>query len=697
MVNVQQQLINPSIGRTDYGVVTEATRLGLQEVLQANKEKQARIRASLKEVEENAKTNALTQAKWMGAIKNNPELTKDLDSAPPEIQKAYKKVQKGTGGLKDNSVIASYLDGVMLDKQNRAAQDAALIAEQLKLAETDYKKGLTEQTQSAIIANQALANYRNAQAMAELADARQGGQRDLVAAIGGVSGIPTPAAQRATPAAPPISAMDFGVPGSIGGIPTTRVSPTPAIPSVLLQQPATPAPADIPAGEQPSLVERNPFVPSENATSIETPTPQPGEPVFTDSEGNVVPMTPANISDPKVAEMVQEGAPVESAVRIVEGEKELNASKSEYIFGKGNVRNLPTASEYQARLLAAGAELDDARKQTDLAVETGQVYVEPSSETIREKEKEFEDGWRTDAQALSTIIGSSGEMNNVASQLIEEADWTTTGVLGFVSGKFGLGVPATGTSGRQLAKFISQLRSDAALTTIGELKKAAKTGATGLGQVSVIEFTSLIEQSNTIDQMLSKDQLIDATNRYMYNRNKAAYNAYMGMVEKYGRNAVNSLKGVSERKMATILRDIDQYEKTNREGRAIAARDGYYADRVSLGQPRGIAPSPEPTSVPADQNDAYLRDKAEFMGRQENRETDEAILRSSLSGPLGSVGLEKPGMAMTLSSPSRAIPAVAAGTLMPGILRFFNVIPDATDAQRVEQRYQSLKDDIEIK
>jgi hypothetical protein len=633
----------------------------------------------------------------MGAIQNNPELLSDLDTAPPEIQKAYNKVQRGIGGLKDNAVIASYLDGVQLDKQNRAAQEAATLAQAVKLADINYKKGLTEQTKSSIIANEALANQRNAQAMAELADARGGGQRDLVAAIGG---SPTPASQRATPAAPPIGAMDFTPgSGSIGGIETKRVAPTPAIPSVLLQQPATPAPANIPVGEQPRLVENNPFVPSKNATSIETPTPRPGEPVFTDSEGNVVPMTQTDISDPEVMELVQEGASPESAVRVVKGKQELNNAKAEYIYGGGNVRNLPTASQYQARLIGAGATLDDARKQTDLAIKSGQVYVEPSSEELRKKEKEFKDTWETESSILSSIVGTNSEMMNTADLLVKEADITTTTALPTLAGKIGLGVPFTGSSAKQLSKYISQLRSDAALTKIDEMKKAAVTGATGLGQVSVIEFTSLIEQGNTVDQMLSPSQLIAATNRYMYNRNKAAYNAYLRMVGKFGRNAVNSIKGVSESQMSSILKEIDQYEKTKPEGRAIAARSGYYVDTINGGASRGRAPSPDPAPapVPADQNEAYLRDKAEFMGRQENKEANEAAMRSSLSGPLGSVGLEAPGMAMTLSSPTTAIPAIAKGTLAPSILRFFNVIPDATDAQRVEQIYQSLKDDIEIK
>jgi hypothetical protein len=163
----------------------------------------------------------------------------------------------------------------------------------------------------------------------------------------------------------------------------------------------------------------------------------------------------------------------------------------------------------------------------------------------------------------------------------------------------------------------------------------------------------------------------------MYNRNKAAYNAYVSMVDKYGRNSVNSLKGVSEKQMATILRDIDQYEKTNQEGRAIAARDGYYADKVSSTQPRGRVPSPTPNPVPADQNEAYLRDKAEFMGRQANREVDKLFKEASPRIP-GFSGVSP----LSMTTP---------------ILRFFNVIPDATDAAMVEKTYQSLKDDIEVK
>jgi hypothetical protein len=43
------------------------------------------------------------------------------------------------------------------------------------------------------------------------------------------------------------------------------------------------------------------------------------------------------------------------------------------------------------------------------------------------------------------------------------------------------------------------------------------------------------------------------------------------------------------------------------------------------------------------------------------------------------------------------IPGMSPSSMTTPILRYFNIIPDATDAAMVEKTYQSLKDDIEVK
>jgi hypothetical protein len=214
-----------------------------------------------------------------------------------------------------------------------------------------------------------------------------------------------------------------------------------------------------------------------------------------------------------------------------------------------------------------------------------------------------------------------------------------------------------------------------------DLKKASTQGATGLGQVSVVEFTSLIETNNTISQDLPNQQLREATERYIYDRNKTAYNTYQSMVNQYGLSAVNSISGVSARLMGNILNDINTYETQTQAGVATAARTGSYADTIEMPQSyTASAKQPSPTQQQniSESDQAKIRDRAEFAGRDINRQMDKK---------LQNVKRRIPGLGV---SPFNV-------ATKGSVLRFFNLIPDYTDQQYVEERTRNLMQNSQIK
>ena len=269
----------------------------------------------------------------------------------------------------------------------------------------------------------------------------------------------------------------------------------------------------------------------------------------------------------------------------------------------------------------------------------------------------------------------------IYSNLLEAPMGGVSGFVGKVQGKLGMDFIPDGASAVEVAKAVSQLRSDSALNTIVELKQASTQGATGLGQVSVVEFTSLIESNNTISQDLPSQQLREATERYIYDRNRTAYNTYQSMVNQYGLSAVNSISGVSARQMGNILKDINTYERETKAGMATAARTGSYADTIEMPQSytaSATQPSPTQQQNIQESDQAKMQDRAEFAGRDLNRTIDAG---------LQNVGKSRiPGFGGPLANMSSG-----------SVLRFFNLIPDATDQRFVEQRTRDLMQNSQTK
>lgn len=682
MVQVRQSAIQPGLADANYGSLLQASMAGENLKLRASEQKMARIRASIAETKINNKTSADAQAAWLGAIETNPALLRALENSPPRIRKAYQKASQGRATLEDNSVIASYLGSVETGMANqRALEDRAL--------NTRVKEANILQSNEAARASRASADLsaqRSALEFLEAQQAAQGGtseaqqKMNLASAISGVPGGTSDMGASTQTVAPPASALNTSDTPVARPLGVVLPEPQPV--------PATPKAPEALTGN--SLIDNNPFAPQgpvETTPEVAPVSPEvdPNAPVFRNSEGEIVTADPQVVSSAEVAALVQEkGVSPAQATQRLQAEAELAKAKQEYVYGEANVQNLPTFKEYVSRLVLADVDIDDANKMAAKAAELGQVYVPLTTEEERKRSLEFNDSWKSESAGFANLLQDTQNMHEAAQRiydnLIEAPAGGVSGFTGKSQAFLGLDFIPDGASAVEVGKAISQLRSDSALNTIVELKKASRQGATGLGQVSVVEFTSLIEQGNTISQDLQNEQLREATERYIYERNKTAYNTYQSMVNRYGLSAVNSISGVSARQLGNILKDIETYETMTDQGKKTAARLGSYADRIEMPQrykTTAQEPSPAQQKTIQEEEAAQALDQAEFSGRDMNRAVDRQFQSMS--------GTRIPGISNPFTS--------SAGN----VLRFFNVMPDFTDEQYVNQRTEELMQNSIIK
>lgn len=667
MINVNQRMIDPTVARADFSQLTNAVIQGGNVELQASKEKNARIRASLAEVTMNNRASADAQAAWMGAISQNQDLLEALNKAPPRIQSAYKKATQGRATLDDNSVIVSYLGSVENEIAKQRTLDAQTLTDSLTKAKIDQANATRD-------AQRADMKLTNAELLAQLtsdggaaerqrlASAISGGTGTTVNNISSPAGVPSVAAIDATD---PRDPMVRPVAGAM--IPKSAPATAPQAPVVA---PQTPVAAPVTTPEVAPV----------------SPQADPYAPVFTNQEGEVVTADPQVVNPAEVNAIAQEkGVSVAQATQRVQAEAELGKARENYVYGGGNIGNLPTFKEYVSRLVIADVDIDDANKMAAKAAELGEIYVPLTTEEERKRSQEFNESWKSESSGFVSLLQDTTNMHDAAQRiydnLLEAPGGGVSGFTGKVQGKIGLDFIPDGASAVEVAKAVSQLRSDSALKTIVELKQASTQGATGLGQVSVVEFTSLIESGNTISQDLPNQELREATERYIYERNKTAYNTYQSMVDQYGLSAVNSISGVSARQLGNILQDINTYETQTKAGMKTAARVGSYASTIEMPQSYTVSatqPSPKQKETIQENRIAQAQDESEFTGRDTNRSIDKGL--QNMSG-------------------SR-IPGLGGGpfSLTSGnILRFFNLIPDATDQQYVEQRTRELMQNSQTK
>lgn len=668
-------MINPTRARTDYSQLTNAVIRGEATKLQASQAKNARIRASLAEVEMNNKTSADAQAAWMGAIDQNESLLNALNAAPPRIQKAYKKATQGRATLEDNSVISSYLGSIQKQIELEAKTTAGGIKNKLveaQIAQADAARDASAASMN--VSNAELAAIQNpgenprASTINTILGNTSGAPRVVAANSGGGTPVPSVSAINASdpsdPVARPVTGVALPEPGQI--TPQMAGQNLINLSNQMYPQAAT--------GQ--SLVDNNPFLPKDPVEApVETPGVDPNAPFLTDAQGNRVVASPQAINSPEVEREMATGLSQGAAVERVQGRMDVKKRMNEYVNGRGNAENLPTANVYTARLYASTGDLDDAREQTTAAIEQGIVYAGPTSKEKAEREKEFKESYKKEMSGLSALLADTQIVQNASERVENNNGMFTSGFIGATAVKAGLDFPFDGGNAVEMQRAISQLTASSALSTMDELKKNSKQGATGLGQVAVKEFEALMDKASSINQYLQPKDLLAAVNLYVYDRNKLAYSTYRSMVDQFGTAAVNSQPGVSSRQISRILQDIHTFETTQSPGIKIAARNGYFMDNVGVPQapviiqsgPDGGTPAPEMSKAERIEQSIAA---GEAVFAQEEKERAEQMRKNKVMAAKTGMALVAPGN----------IPPMIATTVVPKIYDFFGGRNAETDA-----------------
>jgi len=661
-----QSMINPTTAKSNYSQLTNAVIRGEATKLQASKEKNARIRASLAEVEMNNRTSADAQAAWMGAIDQNEDLLNALNSAPPRIQKAYKKATQGRATLEDNSVISSYLGSIQKQIGLEAEANAGSIKNDLVEAQIAQANAARDASKaSAMVSNAELGAMQNpgvdprmATINTILGNPQASGDPRVVAANSG-GGAPVPpvssinASDPNDPVARPVSGVALPEPGQI--TPQQAGQNLINLSNQMYPTAASQAPVE---------------------ASAETPEVDPNAPFLTDAQGNRVVASPQAISSPEVEREMATGLSQGAAVERVQGRMDVKKRMNEYVNGRGNTENLPTANVYTAQLYAATGDLDDAREQTTAAIAQGIVYAGPTSKEKAERQKEFKESYKKEMSGLSALLSDTQIVQNASERVESNNGMFTSGFIGATAVKAGLDFPFDGGNAVEMQRAISQLTSSSALSTMDELKRNSKQGATGLGQVAVKEFEALMDKASSINQYLQPKDLLEAVNLYVYDRNKLAYSTYRSMVDQYGTAAVNSQPGISSRQISRILQDIHTFETTQAAGIKIAGRNGYFMDNVGVPQapviiqsgPDGGTPAPEMSK--AERREQSIA-AAEAVFEQEKKE------RIALNAANQKKAL---GVGSALLQPANIPASLASGFVVPKIYDFFGGRNAETDA-----------------
>lgn len=659
-------MINPQVASADYSQLTNAVIRGEDTKLQASKEKNARIRASLAEVTMNNRASADAQASWMGAISQNESLLNALNKAPPRIQKAYNRATQGRATLEDNSVISSYLRSI----ENQIELEKKTTSGNLNNELVQAQIAQAEASRDASTAKMKVSNAELS-ALNPAPGTISPRQKTINTLLGNPPGSAAPVANAGGGApVPPVANINATATNDPVARPVTGL--------------ALPEPAPIPtAPTGQSLVDNNPFAPQAPVTAPQAPTAAPQAPAaapaqssevdpnagyFTDSEGNVVVASSRAVNSPEVAQEVAKGLTEGDAVQKVQGRIELKKSMNEYVNGRGNTDNLPTANMYTAQLYAATGDLDDAREQTEAAISQGLVYAGPTSKEKSEREKEFKDSYNAEIGGLASLLSDTQVIQNAKGRVDDNIAAFSSGFVGASLVKLGMDFPFDGGNAVEMQRAISQLTSSSALSTMQELKDNSKQGATGLGQVAVKEFEALMDKASSINQYLQPKALKAAVGLYVYDRNKAAYNTYRSMVDQYGAAAVNSQPGISSRQLSRILEDINTFEMTEAVGITAAARNGYFIDNVGVPQaPRTIQSGPggaEPVPAPAVSREQ--RNEQAVVAAEEVFEQKKAAKEARSVEGLKTAAMLGAGM----MSP-QSIPAIVGTYVAPKLYNFF--------------------------
>ena len=180
------------------------------------------------------------------------------------------------------------------------------------------------------------------------------------------------------------------------------------------------------------------------------------------------------------------------------------------------------------------------------------------------------------------------------------------------------------------------------------------------------DLEALIAKASSVDQTLRPQDLKNAVNLYVYDRNRLTYKTYRSMVDKYGSSAVNIKGGISERQIENILKDINKFETTDPIGIKIAARKGYFVDNVGVPQAPVIiqsgpnAGTTAPAMSKADRKEQSIA-AAEAVFEQEEKERKQRDMK---------VALNVAKTPLALGGPANIVP-MTAQFVAPAIYDFF--------------------------
>jgi hypothetical protein len=226
--------------------------------------------------------------------------------------------------------------------------------------------------------------------------------------------------------------------------------------------------------------------------------------------------------------------------------------------------------------LAGGTDVKALNEAINNAPEGTFTKIDPEVE--REIKKEIENQKMGNASTLTSTITSSLQAGMAGKNIVEEQ---VGAVNPFRVGAFARMTWISRGAVDSKGKF-DVLTSKQALDQIKELRSEI-TGATGLGQVSIREFDSLMSYMEGVaDLQFSSDaNIIEVTNRLVYQRYRASVAQFYAYMDKYDMdyNEAMGTLGVGNDSIQTMVDYMDVYETKN--AGIISELGGSYIDLMS--------------------------------------------------------------------------------------------------------------------
>ena len=210
--------------------------------------------------------------------------------------------------------------------------------------------------------------------------------------------------------------------------------------------------------------------------------------------------------------------------------------------------------------MAGGTDVVALNEAIENAPEGTFIKIDP--EVQREIQKEIENQRMGNASTLTATITSSLQAGMAGKNIVEEQVGASNPFrVGALARMTWISRGAVDAKGK-----FDVLTSKQALDQIKDLRSEI-TGATGLGQVSIREFDSLMSYMEGVaDLQFSSDaNIIEVTNRLVYQRYRASVAQFYAYMDKYdlSYNEAISTLGVGNDSIQTMVDYMDVYETKN--------------------------------------------------------------------------------------------------------------------------------------